>query len=170
MIQVVRGRLSTAGAEAILRPVSTELEPVTHESRILELLAGEEAVERFRASGALPVGGAAITPGGEGLPGAFLIHVAVHSHDEPGTETGIRKGLMNALRRTEEFGIESLALPPLGTGAGHLDAQASAAVMIEVLRNHMAGSEYPKEVSVVVAVDYEEEAFGQELERTGAPR
>jgi O-acetyl-ADP-ribose deacetylase (regulator of RNase III) len=168
MIHVVRGRLSTAGAEAILRPVSTELEPVTHESHILEVMAGEAAMERFQATGGLPVGGAAITPGGEGLPDSFLIHVAVHSMDEPATGSGIRKGLLNALRRTVEWEVDSLALPPLGIGAGHLDAEASAAVMIEVLRNHLARSEYPKEVSVFVAGDYEEDVFSSELDRTSA--
>ena len=165
MIQVVLGRLSAAEGDVIVRPVSTELEAVTHESRVLEIMAGEDVVERFQASGTLPVGGAAITPGGKGMGSGFLIHVAVHSLEEPATEAGIRKGLVNTLRRAAEWELESLACGPLGTGAGHLDAETSARIMVDVLREHMRNSEYPRRVTIVVSGEYEEEAFTQELGR-----
>jgi O-acetyl-ADP-ribose deacetylase (regulator of RNase III) len=60
--------------------------------------------------------------------------------------------------------IETLALPPLGTGAGNLDAETAADVMFEVLRGHMEGEEYPREVTVMVASQYELQAFASHLE------
>lgn len=165
MIRVVRDRLSAVEADAILRPVSTDLEAVTHEGSVLEVLAGDDVVRRFQEAGDLPVGGAAITSGGVGLPSSFLIHVAVHSYDEPATETGVRKGLQNGLRRAVEWELGTVAVSPLGTGAGHLDAEAAARVMMDVLWTHLEGSDYPKEVIVVVSGDYEEEVFTRELSR-----
>jgi len=165
MIRILLDRLSAVEADAILRPVSADLEAVTHEGSVLEVLAGDDLVVRFQESGGLPVGGAAITPGGIGLPSSFLIHVAVHSYDEPATETGVRRGLQNGLRRAVEWQVDTLALSPLGTGAGHLDAETSARVMLDVLWTHLAGADYPKEVIVVVSGEYEEQAFTRELSR-----
>jgi O-acetyl-ADP-ribose deacetylase (regulator of RNase III) len=62
------------------------------------------------------------------------------------------------------MGIETLALPPLGTGAGNLDAEAAADVMCEVLRDHMRNEEYPREITVMVTTDYELQAFVSRLE------
>ena len=61
------------------------------------------------------------------------------------------------------MGIETLALPPLGTGAGNLDAEAAAAVMFDVLRGHMESEEHPREVTVMVATEYELQAFASHL-------
>jgi len=165
MIRVVRDRLATVQADAVLRPVSTELEAVTHEGSVIDVLAGDDLVCRLQESGGLPVGGAAISPAGVGLPSSFLIHVAVHSYDEPATETGVRRGLQNGLRRAVEWEVDTLALSPLGTGAGHLDAETVARVMMQVLWTHLEDAHYPKEIIVVVNGDYEEEAFTRELSR-----
>ena len=61
------------------------------------------------------------------------------------------------------MGVETMALPPLGTGAGNLDAEASAEAMLEVLRGHMQSEEYPREVTVMVTTDYEWQAFDSRL-------
>ncbi len=61
------------------------------------------------------------------------------------------------------MGIETLALPPLGTGAGNLDAELVAGVMFQVLREHMENEEYPREVIVMVTTDYDLQAFTSHL-------
>jgi O-acetyl-ADP-ribose deacetylase (regulator of RNase III) len=61
------------------------------------------------------------------------------------------------------MGIETMALPPLGTGAGNLDAETSADVMFEVLRGHMEKEEYPREVTVMVGTEYELQTFASRL-------
>lgn len=108
MIAVRRQNLAAADVECILRSVSSSLEPLT--------AIGRE------------VRGAVITPAGD-LSASFIIHVAVQSHDEPVSVGGVRKALLNGLRRASTMGIETLALPPLGTGAGNLDAEAADGVL-----------------------------------------
>ena len=165
MIDVVVGRLADQGSEAVLRPVDAFLSPVSHASRELEREAGEEIQSRLRDTGELPVGGAILTPAGP-LPTTFLIHAAVQGAEEPVSESGIRCALLNGLRRAVEWEIGSLSLPPLGTGAGNLDPEGAARVLVEVLRNHLASEDYPQGVTIVVPGPYDQEIFVRELART----
>ncbi len=166
MIRVVLSSPGQVEAEGLLRPVSGELEPVTSEGSRLGSEAGEDVLERLRRVGSLPVGGAVITPGGA-LTARYFIHVVIQSQDEPVTVSGVGRALVNGLRRAEEWGLERLALPPLGTGAGSLEAEASAGIMVETIREHLVRAHYPREVIVAVASDYEQDAFRREVERAG---
>jgi len=145
-------------AEAVLRSVFSDLSADTPLGRRLETAAGPGFTERLQAMGELPVGGAVITPGGD-LAVSFVIHAVIQSAEEPVRARSVEGALLNGLRRAAEWGIETLALPPLGTGAGNLDAEASAAAMVPVLREHLDASPYPREVIIAVASEYEEEVF-----------
>lgn len=57
-----------------------------------------------------------------------------------------------------------MALPPLGTGAGNLDAEAAADAMMPVLRQHLGCEDYPKQVIVMVPTDYELDVFTSRLQ------
>ena len=158
MIRVIRCDPADAGAEAILRSVSSNLEPDTAFSRTVELMAGRGVSERLENMGELPVGAAVITPGEE-LDAAFLIHVVLQSAEEPVRIESLRSALQNGLRRAQEWGLESLALPPLGTGAGNLGAEESASEMVSVIRGHLLQFEHPREVTILVATAFEEGVF-----------
>jgi len=163
VINVRQEDLVTADVECILRSVGSSLEPLTAIGRAIGAAAGEDLLERIEQIGDLPVGGAVITPAGN-LAASFIVHVALQSHEEPVSVGGVRKALLNGLRHTCRMDIETLALPPLGTGAGNLDAETAADVMFEVLRGHMEGEEYPREVNVMVATQYELQVFASHLE------
>ena len=163
MIEVRREDLVAADVECIVRSVSSTLEPLTTIGKEVGAAAGEEMIARIEQLGDLPVGGAVITPAGD-LTASFIIHVALQSHEEPVSADSVRKALRNGLRHASRMGIETLALPPLGTGAGNLDAEAAADVMCGVLRGHMENEEYPREITVMVATDYELQAFASRME------
>jgi O-acetyl-ADP-ribose deacetylase len=162
VIRIVQGELADAAIDAVLRPVTAEWTPVTHAMRRLEMAAGEAPAEQCRRLGELPVGSAVITPAGD-LPAQFLIHAVVRSVDEPVTGSGVRRALLNGLRRLAEWGIERVAMAPLGTGAGNLDADEAAAIMIPVLIEHMQGDGPPSEVEIYVDTEYEKDAFERQL-------
>ena len=163
MIRVILSEPTRVSSEAILRSVTSELAADTAFSREVELGAGEEVVRRLQAMGELPVGAAVVTPGGD-LPVPFLIHVVLRSLEEPVGPEAIRAGLRNGLRRTQELGLESLALPPLGTGAGNLDPQEAAAVMVPLLLEHLPSAPHLRDVIIVAATAYEEEVFLRALD------
>lgn len=158
MIRVVQGDLAAIQADALLRPVGEGLQAVSPSGRELERLVGEAVLDKLAQTGPLPQGAAVLTPAGP-LAADFLIHVVVHTREEPTSEAGVRKALLNGLRRAAEWELADLALPPLGTGPGHLDSDASARVMVEVLRDHMDGERCPRNVTIVVSGAYELETF-----------
>jgi len=168
MIAVIRGDLAGQPAQGVLRPVTAEWTAVTGAMRRLEAVIGPEIESQCRSLGELPVGSALVTAGG-GLPAGLLIHVVVRSATQPVTAAMVGNGLRNGLLRAEQWGIESLALPPLGIGAGNLDAEESAEVMVPILQEWLRGGSPPREIRIVVESNYEFEAFDRRVRQTPAP-
>jgi O-acetyl-ADP-ribose deacetylase (regulator of RNase III) len=168
MIEVVQGDIANLRASGVLRPVSAEWDPVSAGARRIEIAAGPQLLEQCEKLGDLPVGSAVLTSAG-GLPADFVVHAIVRSVEEQVSESTIHRALQNALRRCVEWGIETLAVPPLGTGAGNLDAEDSASVMVPVLLEHMKDADFPAHVSIVVESEYEYDVFRHEVSRYDLP-
>ncbi len=158
MIRVILSGPREAKAEAILRSVSSDGQPDTPFSREMELGLGAGVAERLQDMGELPVGAAVITPGGD-LGTSFAIHVVIQGREDPVTPDRLRTAFRNGLRRAHEWGIETLAVPVLGSGAGKLDAQDSANVMVPLIEETLRAGRGLREVSILVGTPYEEEVF-----------
>ena len=158
MIRVLVGELADQESEGVLRPVRSDLAPVTAASREVSERAGAAMTERLESQGPLPVGSAVLTPAG-GLGTRFLIHVVVMSADQPQSPQTIQLALKNGLRRAQDWGLESVALPPLGISAGAINAEEAAGVVVGVLAEHLSAGEAPRDLSIVVANEYEREVF-----------
>ena len=154
MIIVETGSLASIQVEALVRAVNSDLDPVTPAARDLGLAAGSEILEQLHAMGEFPLGGAVITPGGEGAS-EFVIHIVILSQEEPITAAGVRRALLNGLRRAAHFGVQELALPMLGTGGGNLAAEVSAEAIAGALVEQRDAEGLPATVRVLVASDYE---------------
>jgi len=153
--------------EAIARPVNAMLGATTPVMRKLERAAGAALMEKARLSEPLPVGAAVVTNAGD-LPVELLIHGVVSSDDEAVTRATVRLALMSALQRAVAFQIRELAIAPFGLGAGNLDIEDSADVMIEVLAEHMKRSPYPTSVVIIAETDLEEQVLRARLRGGGA--
>lgn len=164
MIRVRISDLVEERANALVRSIGMDMEACTALDRRVGDRAGEEVVDRLRATGETPVGGALVTPGG-GLFASLLIHAVLRSRDEPVSESTVARAFRNALRQAAEWEVAALAVAPLGTGGGNLDAEVSAQVMCTVLREHRAKSVFPREITFVVSNAYEEDAFTREVAR-----
>ena len=162
MIHVRVGDLGEAKAAAVVRAVRSDGEAITAVGRRLEMLAGPTVTKRLQSLGDLPVGGAVITPAGD-LPADFIIHAVLQSAEEPVTAHNVQRALVNAIRRAHDFGLESVALPPLGTGAGNLDAEDAAQLIVDVLRDHLQNPLEPRSFEIVVESPYEEELYARAI-------
>lgn len=160
MIRVVLGTLHDQETEGILRPIRSDLVPVTAASRDVADGAGESMNDRLEHIGAIPLGGAVITPAGA-LSSDFVIHAVVSAPDEPETPASVQKALRNSLRRAADLGLESLALPPLGAGVGRLDAEECAVAMLEILFFHLDEGQPPLDLRIVAVSEYEQRVFDQ---------
>lgn len=153
--------------DAIVRPVNAMLQATTPVMRRLEQAAGPDLPAIVRLTQPLPVGAAVVTGAGE-LPVELLIHGVVSSPEEPVTRATVRLALMSALQRAIAFEIREVALAPFGLGAGNLDIDDSADVMIDVLVEHMRRSPFPASVVIVAETALEEEALRRRMQRTGS--
>lgn len=169
MIRILHGSLTEVDTEAVVRPIRADLTPVSPISRDLESAAGAAVEKHLTRLGSLPLGGAVITPAGD-LPSGFLIHAVVMSVDEPQTSASVQRAVQNSLRRATDWGIVSLALPPLGIGAGTTEPETSARTLVELLFNHLDEGAPPLDLTVVVTSPYEEELFTRLVEELTADR
>jgi O-acetyl-ADP-ribose deacetylase len=168
VIRIVQGELSGTALEAVLRPITAEWSAVTPAMRRLEIAAGAGVEAQCSALGELPVGSAIITGAGD-LDAQFMVHVVVRSFSERVSEAGVRRGLGNGLRRIAEWGLSRVAMAPLGTGAGNLDADDAAAIMVPLLADAIRAGGPPMEVEIYVDSDYEREVFERHVGATGLP-
>jgi O-acetyl-ADP-ribose deacetylase (regulator of RNase III) len=164
LIEVRVGRLEDVTAGAALRPVSCDFSPVNPTMSRFDQAAGPAVAQQCERLGDVPLGSAVITAGGA-LSVPFIVHAAVRSSSEAATASSVRLSLVNALRRLEEWAIESVAMAPLGTGAGNLDAEESAEVMIPVLARHLRGPGHLAAAVVVVEDEYQRTAFASAIDR-----
>lgn len=169
VIRVHEGSIVEVESEGIVRPIRTDLSPVSAASRDLGAWAGSIVEEQLRRSGNLPLGGAVITPAGE-LPADFLIHVVVMSEDEPQTSATVQKAVHNGLRRATDWALRSLALPPLGIGVGMTEPEISARALTEILFNHLDEGVPPLELTIVAPSAYEADLFSRLVEELTADR
>ena len=160
MIEVLLGALHEQETEGILRPIRSDLVPVTAASRDVADGAGAEMNAKLEQIGTIPLGGAVITPAG-GLSADFVIHAVVSAPGEPETSSSVQMALRNSLRRAADLGLESLALPPLGSGIGRLDAEDCALAMLEMLFFHLDEGQPPLDMRIVTSSEYEQRVFEQ---------
>jgi len=148
--------------DAIVRPVNAMLQATTPVMRRLEQAAGPALPDIVRLSQPLPVGAAVVTGAGA-LPVEFLIHGVVASIEERVTRATVRLALMSALQRAIAFEIKAVAIAPFGLGAGNLDIEDSADVMIEVLTEHMRRAAFPSSVVIVAENELELETLNHRM-------
>jgi O-acetyl-ADP-ribose deacetylase (regulator of RNase III) len=71
----------------------------------------------------------------------------------------VRQAVSSALQRAADWGIEHLALPPFGIGAGNLDIEESAEVIAEAIRRHRQSAKFPTTITIVVETAFEHDVF-----------
>lgn len=166
VIRVVHEVLELWEGECIVRAARSDGASITPVARRIEAQAGPDVRRRVEALGELPMGSALLTPGGE-LPVSFLLHVVLQSAHLPVTPAVVHRATANLLARAVDFGIAEVAMPPLGTHAGNLEAEESAPVMAAAIAEHRARHPLPAAIAIVVESDYEFDVFERALAGAG---
>jgi len=148
--------------DAIVRPVNAMLQATTPVMRRLEQAAGPKLSHIVRLAQPLPVGAAVVTGAGA-LPVELLVHGVVASKDEPVSSATVRLALMSAMQRALAFEVRKVAIAPFGLGAGNLDIEESADIMIQVLQEHLGRAAFPTSVLIVAETELELEVLHQSM-------
>jgi len=159
---VVVGDLASVAADAVVRPANGNLETITPALRRLELAAGPSFRRFCHAERELGVGAAVVTTAGD-LTVELVVHAVIMTRLEPVTRAGVRRAAEAALRQAAQWHIATLALPPLGTGAGQLATEDAAAAVLDAVWEHGRAAEHPSTVIIVVETDAEREIFESAL-------
>lgn len=162
-IQVQIDDIAFVMADAIVWPVTATLGAPTPLLRRLAAAGGQGLAAQLSTHEPLAVGSAVVTGAGE-LGVALLVSAVVASDSEAVSATSVRKALTSAMHRARAWQIARLALTPFGLGAGNLDIERSAEITIDVIAQHGAQGDYPREVIVIVENEREAEAFRARLE------
>jgi O-acetyl-ADP-ribose deacetylase (regulator of RNase III) len=152
--------------EAIVRPVNEDLGATTPLLRRLELAAGTQLYNQIRLQEPLPVGAAIVTSAGE-LAADLLVHAVVMSRTEPVSRETVRHALTSALQRVEAWQIKQVGIPPFGLGAGNLEIDESAQVMLAVISQHLLGARFPEDITLIAETSEEERALSSAVTRSG---
>lgn len=158
MIEVRTDDLAFISADAIARPVDAELRATTPLMRRLEIAGGEALAMHLRVNEPLAIGSAVVTPAGE-LCVELLIHGVVSSNTEPVTRVAVRQAVASSLQRATDWGIEHLAIASFGTGAGNLDVEDGAEVLVDAIRRHRQSAKHPTKITIVVENQFENDVF-----------
>lgn len=160
MIHVVVGDLASTVADAVVRPATTRLEPITPALRRLDEAAGPRFQEQCRVQWELGVGAAVVTRAGD-LPAEFVIHAVIGTSPDEVNADGVRRALDATLWQSRQWQIQTLAVPALGQGA--LSTEASAAAIVPAIREHLRNADHPATVLIVVTSDAERDIFAASI-------
>jgi O-acetyl-ADP-ribose deacetylase (regulator of RNase III) len=164
VIHVVVDDLAFVNADAVIRPTTASLEPLSPSLRRLEQVGGPSFWNQLSVHDDLAVGSAVVTGAGD-LAADLVIHAVICSTEEPVSQRHVRGALISALQRAEDWQIRRLAVPPMGTGAGNLELEDVAPLTVDVLGKAMATAKYPEQVSIVVDTEQDMAVFEAYLGR-----
>jgi O-acetyl-ADP-ribose deacetylase (regulator of RNase III) len=164
VIRVVVDDLAFVEADAVVRPTTATLDPLSPSLKRLEQVGGPAFLSQLVVQDELAVGSAVVTGAGE-LCSDFVVHAVISSAVEPVTPGHVRQALISALQRAGDWQLQRLAVPPIGTGAGNLDLEDAARIMVDVLGQAMATAEFPQEVCIVVDREEDRAVFEAYLKR-----
>jgi O-acetyl-ADP-ribose deacetylase (regulator of RNase III) len=164
VIRVVVDDLASVAADAVVRPTNGNLEAITPALRRLELAAGPRFRDLCRVQRELGVGAAVVTPAGD-LSAELVVHAVIMTRAEAVSKAGVRRAVTAALRQSEWWHIRTLALPPVGTGAGQLSPEDAAEAVLPAVEEHLRNAEHPANIFIVVESDFEREVFETRLAR-----
>ncbi len=132
-IDVVVGDLTKMPVEAIVNAANNELWMGGGVAGAIKAAGGVEIELEAMAQGPIEPGSAVATSAGRlPLPTRWVIHAATMPAATLVTdEVLIRSATRSALKRADEVGAKSVALPALGTGVGGFPIERAARVMAE---------------------------------------
>jgi len=134
-IHLVKGDITNLEEEvdAIVNPANSKLTMGGGLSALIKEKAGEEVESEAIKNAPISVGWAIVTGAGK-LPCKYVIHAptVTNPNDESSTEN-IRLVILGILKVADDYDMQKIAIPGLGTGVGKVPKMDAAKVMLEIL-------------------------------------
>ncbi|MCS7119277.1 MAG: macro domain-containing protein [Archaeoglobaceae archaeon] len=162
-IEVFHGDITKLEVDAIVNAANTHLYMIGGVAGAIKKAGGKEIEEEAIKKGPINIGEAVVTSAGK-LKSKFVIHSPTMGLDFKTDEQKVRLALTAALKKAEELGIKSLALPALGTGVGGLSRDKVAQIMVEEIKKHIETGTNLRKLIIVDINKEQVEIFKKKVE------
>jgi O-acetyl-ADP-ribose deacetylase len=149
LIHLSIGDLTESDADAIVNAANNDLILGGGVAGAIRRKGGDSIQRECNTIGSIPIGGAAITAGGN-LKARFVIHAASMQLGGSATAQAIRSSVAHSLRIASEKKLTSVAFPAIGTGIAGFPLRECAEIMLRETVKHLSGTTSLKRVDFVV--------------------
>lgn len=152
-IEVRQGDLTEMDCDAIVNAANNDLQLGGGVAGAIRRKGGPQIQAECDEIGTIPVGGAAITSGGN-LKARHVIHAASMQLGGRTSAQALRSSTAHSLRIAAQRGLKSIAFPAVGTGIAGFPLRECAEIMMGEVARHLA-DETPLEKVYFVLYDKE---------------
>jgi O-acetyl-ADP-ribose deacetylase (regulator of RNase III) len=175
LIHLSVGDLTESDTDAIVNAANNDLILGGGVAGAIRRKGGEAIQRECDAIGSIPIGGAAITGGGN-LKARYVIHAASMQLGGASTAQALRTSTAHSLRIASEKKLTSIAFPAIGTGIAGFPLRECAEIMLRETVKHLSSATSLKRVDFVLydaaALKVFEEVFREleaEFAKSGEP-
>jgi O-acetyl-ADP-ribose deacetylase (regulator of RNase III) len=154
-IEILQGDLTEMDTDAIVNAANNDLQLGGGVAGAIRRKGGPQIQSECNEVGPVPVGGAAITSGGN-LKGRFVIHAASMQLGGLTTAHSLRSSTAHSLRIAAQKGLKTIAFPAVGTGIAGFPIHECAEIMLREVEKHF---ESPTSLERVYFVLFSDDAL-----------
>ncbi len=148
-IELLQGDITENDADAIVNAANSRLILGGGVAGAIARKGGPAIQQECSALGSCPVGEAVVTTGGN-LRAKFVIHAVGPKWGEGGEDAKLKSACLHSLKRADEKGLRSIALPALSTGIFGFPLEPAARILLEAAVQHLSGDTGLKSVRFVL--------------------
>jgi O-acetyl-ADP-ribose deacetylase (regulator of RNase III) len=155
-IEIRQGDITETDMDAIVNAANNDLQLGGGLAGAIRRKGGPRIQAECDKIGTIPVGGAAITSGGN-LKARHVIHAASMQLGGGTSAQSLRSSTAHALRIAAQNRLKSIAFPAVGAGIGGFPMRECAEIMLRETAKHLEG---PTSIEKVRFVLFDGEALG----------
>jgi O-acetyl-ADP-ribose deacetylase (regulator of RNase III) len=137
-IVIQQGDLTEMDTDAIVNAANNDLQLGGGVAGAIRRKGGDTIQRECDSIGSIPIGGAAITTGGN-LKAKYVIHAASMQLGGLTTAPALRRSTAHCLRIAAEKGLKTIAFPAVGTGIAGFPMRDCAEIMLAEVAQHLKG-------------------------------
>jgi O-acetyl-ADP-ribose deacetylase (regulator of RNase III) len=154
-IEILQGDLTEMDTDAIVNAANNDLQLGGGVAGAIRRKGGPNIQSECNEVGPVPVGGAAITSGGN-LKARFVIHAASMQLGGLTVAHSLRSSTAHSLRIAAQKGLKTIAFPAVGTGIAGFPIRECAEIMLREVEKHF---ESPTSLEKVYFVLFSDDAL-----------
>jgi len=165
-VRVVKDDLTDMAVDSFVFYAKPDLKLGTGYGNAVAVRGGPTIQNELKAYGTLKVGEAVVTGGGN-LKAKHIVHAVGPAFQEEAIEQKLRTTTLNALRKAASADdVETVAMPPMGTGFYGVARETSASIMIDAIKEFFQTDTKIKEVIICVRDNWDIPPIQSVLEAT----